>query len=56
MPDGGVKWRLALGAFGIKVNPLAIFGGFGERVDARLRDEQPVGDADLRADERLQFL
>ena len=43
--DSGAIRRSALAAFEIHVNPLAVFGGSGESVDAVLRDGEPLGNA-----------
>ena len=40
--DGTAEWPCR-GAFVIDVDPLVILGRVGERVDARLRDLEPVG-------------
>ena len=39
--------HLALGALGIDMDPLVVAGGLGELVDPRLRDVDPVADADF---------
>ena len=52
--DGGAIGRFPLGAIGIEMDPLAIFGGFGELADAVLGDFKPIGDADFAAYEIFQ--
>ena len=42
--------HLALGALDIDMDPLMIAGCFGEFVDDRLIDREPIADADLLAD------
>ena len=49
MRDGAAE-RGMRGGGGIGVDELAILGGVGEGIDARLVDEDPLGDADLGAD------
>ncbi|MCY1466539.1 hypothetical protein D9M71_848750 [compost metagenome] len=46
MGDAGAEGA-AGGADGVDVNPLVIAGGFGELVDARLLDADPVTAAQL---------
>src|SRR5439155_2602185 len=53
--DGGAVGRLGPGPVGVAVDPLAVQGHVGEGVDPLLRDGQPVADADLLADEALEF-
>lgn len=41
--NGTAIGRFALGAFRVKVNPLAVLGGVGKFLDAILGDDEPVG-------------
>ena len=53
--DGCTIGRFTSGAFGIQVNPLPILGGFGELVNAWLRDHEPFAGGNFLANQRLQF-
>jgi hypothetical protein len=41
--NGAAEGRVALGAFRVKVNPLAVLGGVGKFLDTILGDDEPVG-------------
>jgi hypothetical protein len=43
MSNGAPEGRFALGAFRVKVNPLAVLGGVGKFLDAILGNDEPVG-------------
>jgi len=42
MHNAAAEGRLTLGAIWFEMNPLAIFGGVGEFLDAILCDDEPV--------------
>ena len=52
--DGGGVGRFPLGAIGIEVDPLAVFGGFGKLADALLGDFEPIGGGDFASHEIVQ--
>ena len=55
MGDRGVIRRIGGGARRVQVNPLAVFGGFGELRDALLVNRKPATQPDLLADQGFQF-
>ncbi len=50
MGDGPATGHLGGGALGIDVDPLMVAGDFGEGVDHRLVDGQPVADPEFGSD------
>ena len=54
MRDRALVGRFFLRALGIDVNPLAVFGSFGELHDSLLRNEEPIADANFLSYEFLQ--
>ena len=54
MGDGRAEGRFLLSTIGIEMNPLAIFGGFGELVDTLLGDVEPVGKSNFPAYQLFQ--